>query len=469
MQPDGSVAVFGFGLQLHSKFAKIFLAEKAAAQLHIPQFDAFLAEHDIVLEPEAPADSFFLCVSIREPSIELRAVGKDLFVGLSADDLSMYETNLEQFDELCAEGFDFNKTTDREARFGANRHRIPFIHRASLHAKLNGGAADKQYEGFKFDAYSTLLGDNKQYGHAFEVRLLLSSRDAPLGLGASSSSSSDAQKAGLAAAEEKSVHFFVDFHDIMLSHDPRSTWLLTVVKILSPQTASQMSEYAAEEYQRQLLSRYKKLSSEQQRLMDIHELLAMYASTGDDLTVSQLLPSGGGAGAKRSPVPLPFEKTVIDVRVRDCLVDYCCLLTLGLLTVASTIVSNSPRFALKFKVSGLALHLSNRLPLAPPGSVYSVVALDVAVGTSERRNAGEQQQLAQDLDLDRFFLAHGFVEFLTVDHMDNSVVVNHSDLEALAIHSTMGTCCMTACVDSLELFAVREPHLIWSHLQLLKL
>lgn len=447
----------GFGLVLHSRFAKICIAEKAAEQLHLPAFDAFLAEYglkhrDVPLRGE-DSDSFFLCVSIREPTIELRSRDRELFVSLHADDLGMYETSLEQFAALQREGFDFSRTSGRSARYGPDKFRVPFIHRASLHSKLNAPAEEQpperkgsRYAGYQFGAHSTLLGDHKAYGHAFEVRLLLTS------------------KAGAVAgeAEERAVHFFVDFHDIALSNDPASTWLLRVVKILSPQTAAQMIDAAAEEGHRQLLARYKQLSREHQLLLDVSTILPELRRAAETPAPPQSNRSSANSnhpdrGQGMAPLVVsPFEKTVIDVRVRDCLIDYCCeatagrcMMTIGLLTLSSTIVSNSPRFALKFKVSGLALHLSNRLPAlhAPERSSAPTS------GAGPAATAASTAAAAADLDLNRFFESHAFVELLTVDHLDVAVVVNDSLLEALAIHVALGACCVNACADSLEVFA----------------
>jgi hypothetical protein len=209
--------------------------------------------------------------------------------------------------------------------------------------------------------------------------------------------------------------------------------------------------------------------------------------------------SGSG---KKGPITLtlPFELTKVSVRVRNCIVDLCCspcssrtFLTIGLLTVTSTIASNSQRFSLKFKVGGLALYISDILPLPTvqelqPRSDRFAVQPNVAAALNSsslgdsslnasglrrsrfRQNPGlsgtsrhsayttaaarEPGSEIYDEDIGQFFRAHAFVDLASVDHIDVLVTINNSDSEALVIQINIGLCSINACVDSLELFTV---------------
>lgn len=516
-----SAANSGFGFVLTSKIATICLSDNEPRQFSFPELDALIAEtrrkggagssrRQSSLgsgngdgDESCPSKCFSICVSIIEPSIEVLLAHKDIYLSIKADDLSIYEMELPQFRALLQSGFDFNQTTGREARYGPNRHLVPFIRRASLHSlDTSGGSA-------RNEAFSTLLGNNQDYGRAFEVRLLLSS----------SYATAAAAAAAASPTEVKSVHFFIDFYDIMLSYDPQSTWILSVANMLTPQTAAQILCHRQEERVRAAVRRYHQLSVEQKDMLGttLEELVA-------NLTTEQTAPlheptdmkpplpptPGSNEGEKKGPITLalPFELTKVNVRVRNCIVDFCCdpcssrtFLTIGLLTVSATIVSNSPRFSLKFKVGGLSLYISDVLPLPTVQEVgvrkdatktdeedrssnlinsalYSSSLNDSMSGSGYRGGSrfrknpvlfGASSQSAYDSsaarepgaeiydeDIGQFFKAHSFVDLASVDHIDVLVTINNSEQEALVIQINIGQCSINACVDSLELFAVRR-------------
>lgn len=185
------------GLKLSSKYATISLSEDAKTD---NETDELLSSHSLLrllkkiidnstLDLEIPDDfnlnpdinqtnseSFSLCMSIREPLITMLSVHSETFFSLVADDLNMYEMSVQQFESLNHEKFQFNKPTSiNETRFGSQKFKVPFIHRAFIRSNLSDSINSNKQNGKSFGTYSTLLGKNNVYGHAFEVRLLLTS------------------------------------------------------------------------------------------------------------------------------------------------------------------------------------------------------------------------------------------------------------------------------------------------------
>lgn len=534
--PSPSEKSTGFGFVLSSKIATICLSDNEPHVFDFPELDALLAErgdgphrgarerrsahHKAAGKGAEKSKSFSICVSIIEPAFEVLISNKDIYLSVKADDLSIYEMELAQFRQLLQSGFDFNQTTGREARYGPNRHLVPFIRRASLHSHANSTANGLSLGVNKTDLFSTLLGNNQDYGQAFEVRLLLTS-----------SGAGKATASGAPAAEVKSVHFFIDFYDIMLSYDPQSTWILSVANMLTPQTAAQILCHRQEERLRAAVERYQQLSPSQRDQLGVSmEEFVRNMTTAEPETCcvagaggSPAVPgaattapapknsstpasadkkeaASGEAGGNKNTITLalPFELTKVNVRVRDCIIDFCCdpcssrtFLTIGLLTVTSTIASNSQRFSLKFKVGGLSLYISDVLPLPTVQTVrkdvgdsasalnssylaYSNLADSVSglrgsrfkkypslfdaartTGSSAEEAGGTLGSEIYDEDIAQFFAANSFVDLASVDHIDVLVTINNSDLEALVIQINIGLCSINACVDSLELFAVR--------------
>jgi hypothetical protein len=294
----GSGSRGGFGFVLSSKLATICLSDNEPYPFAFPELDALIAEAQqksaqsrkqsagksaSTTELSASSKSFSICVSIIEPSIEVLISNKDIYLSIKADDLSIYEMELAQFRSLLQAGFDFNQTTGREARYGPNRHLVPFIRRASLHSlDTNSGA--------KNEAFSTLLGNNQDYGRAFEVRLLLTSSTAAI------------RDASNPVVEVKSVSFFIDFYDVMLSYDPQSTWILSVANMLTPQTAAQILCHRQEQRVRAAVRRYEQLTAEQKRLLGstLEEIVANLTAEQTCQPSSQ--PSGSAGNGDRKSV-----------------------------------------------------------------------------------------------------------------------------------------------------------------------
>ena len=508
----------GFGFILSSNIATICLSDNPPHQFSFPELDQLIAEakktnanqHNRTSSTNNASKthtndtkSYSLCVSIIEPSIEVLISKKDIYLSIKADDLSVYEMELAQFHDLVHSGFDFNQTTGREARYGSSKHLIPFIRRASLHALDVGGNEKKE-------TFSTLLGDNQDYGRAFEVRLLLSSTTATTSstnTATTNTTTSTGHNPVISTTEMKSVHFFIDFYDIMLSYDPQSTWILSIANMLTPQTPAQILCHRQVQQLAAVEQRYHQLTAEQQIALgcSLEEIIQNF--TGETSSNRQPMEtqnrqqpmessihsnnsSSSHTENNKKPIitlNLPFELTKINVRVRNCIIDYCCypvnsrtFLTIGLLTVTSTIASNSQRFSLKFKVGGLSLYISNTLPLLT-NSTTSTTATTTNARSRYRKKPSHNNIPRAELfpttatnttttsstvpmsvpveiyeeDINHFFHTHCFIALASVDHIDVLVTINNSVQEALVIQITIGQCSIHACVDSLDLFTVR--------------
>ena len=505
----------GFGFILSSNIATICLSDNPPHQFSFPELDQLIAEakktnanqynHTSSTNNTSKTHindtkSYSLCVSIIEPSIEVLISKKDIYLSIKADDLSVYEMELAQFHDLVHSGFDFNQTTGREARYGSSKHLIPFIRRASLHALDVGGTEKKE-------TFSTLLGDNQDYGRAFEVRLLLSSTTATSSSTSTTTTTSTGNNPVISTTEMKSVHFFIDFYDIMLSYDPQSTWILSIANMLTPQTPAQILCHRQVQRLAAVEQRYHQLTAEQQIALGctLDEIIQNF--TGETSSNRQLMETQNRQQPMKSSIHsnnsssshtennkkpiitlnLPFELTKINVRVRNCIIDYCCypvnsrtFLTIGLLTVTSTIASNSQRFSLKFKVGGLSLYISNTLPLLTDNTTNGTSTATTTTRSRYRKKPSHNQIPRAELfpttatngttsstvpmpvpveiyeeDINHFFHTHCFIALASVDHIDVLVTINNSVQEALVIQITIGQCSIHACVDSLDLFAVR--------------
>eukprot|EP01032_Pedospumella_encystans_P008179 gene8179-9738_t len=503
----------GFGFVLSSKLATICLSDNEPNIYNFPELDELLSSANTSRTKSTSntntkqtssdvSKTFSICVSIIEPAFEVLIANKDIYISVKADDLGMYEMELPQFRTLLQSGFDFNQTTGREARYGPNRHLVPFIRRASLHALNNNNV-----QATSGAIHTTLLGDNLDYGKAFEFRLLLSSSggDASTATTSVNANTTANATATVAPTEVKSVHFFIDFYDIMLSYDPQSTWVLSMANILTPLTAAQILRHRSDERLRVLIERYNQLSLHQRSELGVTlpELVSglacesgMYEASPVSPEIPEPVPSDSSEKKARTPITLtlPFELTKVNARVRDCIIDFCCaecqsrtFLTIGLLTVTSTIVSNSDRFSLKFKVGGLSLYISDILPLPTVqqvntahetyssnanltssfmresqsgykgGSRYKKNNVLFAPSTKQPTHTNTSNTIdsgvVYDVDIKEYLLTHHFVDLCSVDHIDVLVTINNSEFEDLVISLNIGLCTISACVDSLDLFA----------------
>jgi hypothetical protein len=225
-----------------------------------------------------------------------------------------------------------------------------------------------------------------------------------------------------------------------------------------------------------------KLSNSSNNL-DFNSESSIDADTLDKDIDKDIKQEDSNKGAKIKPqLNSPFEITKVSVRVRKCLIDYCCeeissrvLVSVGLLSVSSTIVSNSPNYSLKFGVNDFSLLISNKLihnvefeqsPLDVMGNFTNITTnqdiysdnKSILKGGRNNENDNKKPDNFITLDYDRFIDAHGFVQLATVDHLDNTITFVDKDAHknnniALILKLAMGQCCVYACVDSLEVLS----------------
>jgi hypothetical protein len=179
------------------------------------------------------------------------------------------------------------------------------------------------------------------------------------------------------------------------------------------------------------------------------------------------------AAAAESPQrSSPFGQTHLHISIQKFLVDFCqpdlpnssqsrLILNLGLLTVNSTLISNTPRVGIKIKVSDVSLRVSNKLlqnpnleqsPLGPNGVYEEEI---------------EETVVERNLDLDTFLDVHGLVIMSTLDHLECRIDLNSDQRNkhfadqprapVVAVEATAGLCCLYGCADSLLVLTVREP------------
>jgi hypothetical protein len=168
----------------------------------------------------------------------------------------------------------------------------------------------------------------------------------------------------------------------------------------------------------------------------------------------------------------PFGQTHLSISIQKLFIDFCqpdlpnssqsrLVLNLGLLTVNSTLISNTPRVGVKIKVSDVSLRVSNKLLLDPtweqsplgPQGIYEE-ELEEAVG--------------KNLDLDTFLDVHGLVIMSTLDHLECRIDLNSDQRNkhfadqprapVVAVEATAGLCCLYGCADSLLVLTVSRYH-----------
>jgi hypothetical protein len=169
-----------------------------------------------------------------------------------------------------------------------------------------------------------------------------------------------------------------------------------------------------------------------------------------------------------------FGQTHLSVSVQKLMLDFCqphlpapssqsrLIVSLGLLTVNSTLISNTPRIGIKIKVSDVSLRLSNRLHQEASWEQSPLGVTGVYL--EEFEEAGDS-----NLDLDSFFDVHGLVIMSTFDHLEcridlnsdqrNKHVLGHPSAPVVAVEATAGVCCLYGCADSLLVLTVRSSPL----------
>jgi hypothetical protein len=123
--------------------------------------------------------------------IEFLNHGNELTISLKANDVSLFEMNINQYNSLLKENFDFHNPINTDLlRTGPDMYRIPFLYRSIF--RMNNNDIDQ----IRVYKDTTLLANNKIFGYIFDISLILS------------------QNTTDDIALFKSVSFFIDFYKI---------------------------------------------------------------------------------------------------------------------------------------------------------------------------------------------------------------------------------------------------------------
>lgn len=185
--------------------------------------------------------------TIRKPRFELFLASNNIFLGIKTNDVSFYEMTPNKYRGLKEENFNFHSDPKmtQGGRLGTEAFRIPFIHRA--YGWKGGIAPDntKHFQPFSSSHeprgfQSTLLGGHNDYGHAFEIKILFTTK-----------------KSETSTLPLKTVQLFIDFYDIVLCHDPQSLWIFKMINVLTPKRPLDVMANNVEDFLYQI-SLYKK-------------------------------------------------------------------------------------------------------------------------------------------------------------------------------------------------------------------
>lgn len=285
------------------------------------------------------------------------------------------------------------------------------------------------------------------------------------------------------------MDFSIDLNDMLMSHDPKSSWLLKAVKILTPQSSLKMRQQNRDdviEMQLKMLSHAFRKDPKMCLLLSSDLAYQAADSCNDEYlwcdTEEDVL-SDSTEPVRRPSLPPLFEITNINIRLRDCLLMYCCgpmsaasvgsegsrsLLSIGSLTMFTNIASNCERFNLKFTVHDLALHIKDEFTLLKRPPSYHVDSNRSSSSSSygkgsynahdySNNNSGQplQNEDTEHVDLMSYLNSNGFIQLMVIDRVENIVAVNEDgSAEALSLSIAIGICSIHACADSLELFSV---------------
>jgi hypothetical protein len=239
----------------------------------------------------------------------------------------------------------------------------------------------------------------------------------------------------------KSVSINAELNDITFNLDPTSTCIPTITELLTPCTPKQIITT-------------QKINQIQKNKNKIPNLIRK--------------PNKPHNSEIEKQANNQFLIIKLNVQIKQCLFDYIApivqshsLISISLITISSTIVSNSKILSMKFNMKNLAVHLSNRIfrnpvieqnPLNINGirihdtikinennininnDIYDKHYTDTSVYKSSKINFIENSPLNQYksidkrknsvLDLDRYLDIHCLVQLLTVDHIEAKLSLN---------------------------------------------
>lgn len=224
---NNSSSTLSFKFVLTSQYSTITLSEAIPIGFRDLDFEnqsqikrnSDLFHNMMASEKKRLEETFSITASVRQPIIELSNYGNDLTISLKANDINIFEMNINQYISLLKENFDFHQKVITDLlRQGPDMHKIPFLYRSIFN--MNNDKTDQS----RVYLDTTLLPNNKYFGYIFDIRLILS------------------QNSSNEVALFKMVSFYIDFYNMKISHDPKSVWLLKLVSLLSPKTDAELSK-----------------------------------------------------------------------------------------------------------------------------------------------------------------------------------------------------------------------------------
>jgi hypothetical protein len=443
----GTEPKVGFGLVLHSKVTTMQISENDRGP---DGKDVGRAGLDSSM---AASEPFCLCVAALEPRIEMFTSGAETFFSIQSDDASLFEMTHDQARDLHRR--DGHSGSCQAARCGPQAHCVPFLHRTSLTSRSG-------------------YWDNDHFGEP-STRATVASRPPTFRLQLMLTEEPSYSRLDDTMVYTIAVHMAL--HDITFRYEPTSSWISKLIALLTPESPQQI-----------LQKRNRNTSGSEVRslapclaaggrrhtntantsLDNCNEASTFEASTFE---ASNSLASLGcnsalcdlsvGHGSPSPPsVTIPFEITKISIRARKCLIDYCCeetpsrvILSVGLIRLSSTLVSNSPRVGLKFQVRDVGLYLSNRL-----------MRNDELEQSPLNMLAHRDAPVAgAPIDFDQFLDVHAFVQLFTVDHVELMVTLHGDNRVPLSVQMNIGLCCIYACMDTLDVLSVSAQPYLFLH------
>lgn len=349
---------------------------------------------------------FSFHMSAIKPVIEIYSGDNDAYISIISEDFAMFEDTSSDHDLL-----------------GDDAMSSPFLHRTTLHFNRNydnPGNPEKMnnlLNGAGFFTYAPSISKMKNksngiYPHVFSVQILLTDEY----LGDSTDSTTVKQSDTM-----KTMRFHMDFQDVTLRYNPASNWLLQVVDILTPVPIGKNYE-----------------------VLKLKENKKKYK------------PPSRSKNSANSP----YERTIVSTRIRKGLIDYQCLplnsrsiISVGMLKMSATIVSNCDAFNLKFTLTDFGYYLSNTISTTYEQSPINRYGKHPGNDDNKSMKAGGSTLLQRYLDYDRFIDECNLIQLITIDNLETLVSFQTSTGVALLLSINIGVCYVYACLDSLTLLA----------------
>lgn len=265
-----------------------------------------------------------------------------------------------------------------------------------------------------------------------------------------------------ASLNTRSTNLSIELRDVVLRYDPLSRWINNFVEVVSPVPLSDMLE---------------------QSINGRRQLHALRSVDKSAIVIERDVQRDGAL--EGSPGSSLFQTLSLSVVVRRALIDYCSvhsereggierdgldpipasrfLLSIGNLTIGSSIVSKAPQFGLKISASDITIRLSNTIFNDPR---FEMVPIDI---NGNIVSANCPNFFVYYHSFEEFLALHAFVRMGTVENLevmlrtreggDNFSAADHlatgaSDEDVrMNVLVSVGGVVFFGCADSLKLLA----------------